>query len=253
MGYVMNLINFKKVSALAAMTATLTASFVVSAFMQPVKAQLGGETYDEMSYDQQNILFQLSLVRKPDSQRKNRLLGEFKEAVEVRFGSGEVCVTTDPNAQAPICATGTQQGRYVYDAKGYPILAKPFTVNKTLSNLTLRAEFFKAGQDPIIPNSKSDSIGYSVFEPQKTEPLLMYRLVNLDNINTQRAVNSLQYILKNNLFKNALPVFREDTLQDGPGCRDGGANKPCVGFGDIILHGQNPKSRSISEASDQPD
>lgn len=186
----------------------LTTVAVVSALMEPAAAQRArvGNGYSVTGTDEQNVDTQLRLFDTPDS-NSSPLIGDFLGSVDLERGNGEVCV-----GQAAICTTGTQQGRYFFNESGFPIFFRNFLPTRSQSNLNFRAELLTVADDPLqvrdYPSGVSRVIAYSIFQPGQTQPLFSARLTDFAAFDVNQAVNSLNYILDNNVLGRARPVIQ---------------------------------------------
>ncbi len=208
---------------------SIATGFGMSAFMESAEAQRRtGNTYSTTSGDQQSVLTQFSLVDvtrdgKPidedEKTKEDDKVGFFRGAIEnYTEGLGTLCIAgmetnTSSDIFAP-CRNGTARGRYIFDSSGYPIFLgrssfRP-TPSKTPFDGDLKAELFQAGEDPLFEDNPT-AIAYTILKPgeEETGSVLSpsYRLLNLAGLDINQAVNSLKYILENNLLDLATPVL----------------------------------------------
>lgn len=211
--------KMKLVMATALATVTAIGSFIESAEAQRSRR---GNTYSSTGSDEQSVLAQFSLVNATedgqpivDQEGANDYVGLFMGAIENYTGGfGEVCV-----GQAEVCDAGSpspDDPRYIVDSAGFPIFVQPFVPNSSPFDGDLRAEFFAANEDPLFdqifdqnPNDFSDAaIAYSILKPGEAEPVISYRL-DIAGLDQDQAVNSITYIIENNLLGEAQPVVTE--------------------------------------------
>jgi hypothetical protein len=210
------------------MTITLVIGLGMSAFIKPAEAQRRkGNTYSQTNEDEQNVKVQFSLVNATrdgipidDAVGESNSIGLFIGAIEnYAPAKGEICVGFIPDL-CPLSSNSSpfnQNSRYFYDSSGFPIfkLSNPLSTTGIPFDGNLLAQFVEPGQELYSPGYSPASIAYSIFRPDSIlgadEPVLSYRLLNLDSLDITQAVNSLEYILKNNLLGAAQPVIERST------------------------------------------
>ncbi len=213
------------------MTITLVTGFGMSAFIKPAEAQRRtGNRHSVASIDARSVTAEFSLVDvtidgKPidedEKTKKNDKVGFFRGAIEnYTEGKGTLCIAgdetntssdSDSDKFAP-CRNGTVRGGYIFDSSGYLIFrggSEAFTrdLSKSPFDGDLKAELFEAGEDPLFKDNPT-AIAYSILKPgeDETGSVSSYRLLNLVGLDINQAVNSLKYILENNLLGLATPV-----------------------------------------------
>jgi len=210
------------------MAITLITGLGMSAFIKPAEAQRRkGNTYSQTNEDEQFVGAQFSLVNATrdgipidDAVGESNSIGLFIGAIEnYAPAKGEICVGFIPDV-CPLSSNSSpfnQSSRYFYDSSGFPIfkLSNPLSTTGIPFDGNLLAQFVEPGQELYSPGYSPASIAYSIFRPDSIlgadEPVLSYRLLNLDSLDITQAVNSLEYILKNNLLGAAQPVIGRST------------------------------------------
>jgi hypothetical protein len=209
----------------------LATGFGMSAFMESAEAQTAarrrrGNTYSQMNNDETNLdsVFTLvnanregNLIR--EAVLENNNIGLFIGAIEdFDLADGRICFSSELGN--PDCAPGSNSSpfnastRYLYDSSGFPIFKSndSITTQGSPFNGNLLAQFVEPGQerDGSTGAARPASIAYSIFRSDSIlgtdEPVLSYRLLNLDGLDITQAVNSLEYILENNLLGASQPV-----------------------------------------------
>jgi len=244
---------------------SIATGFGMSAFMESAEAQTAdrrrGNTYSQMNNDETTLDFLFTLV---NATRDGNLINdavvgteEGTEDIGLFIGAienfdqavGRICFSSfEPN-----CAPGSNSSpfnegprysnlmrqRYLYDSSGFPIFNSnpPLTTQGSPLDGNLLAQFIEPGQELYgFPIVTSPVIAYSIFTADsiigEDEPVFSYRLLNLDSLDITQAVNSLEYILENNLLGASLPVFLSFTDSD--------TGKPVLflGGGDALVQNQ---------------
>jgi hypothetical protein len=214
----------------------LATGFGMSAFMESAEAQRRMvTTYSQPGEDEQFVNFQFSLVNATregipidDAAGANDRIGLFIGAIEnFAPATGEFCFSfsnerqTDCNP-SPSSSPFNQSSRYFYDSSGFPIFrpSDPLDTAGSSFDGNLLAQFVEAGEElyDTFPPSSPAAIAYSIFRADSIlgadEPVLTYRLLNLDGLDITQAVNSLEYILENNLLGASLTVIGRFTDSD---------------------------------------
>jgi hypothetical protein len=199
---------------------SIATGFGMSAFIEPTEAQITrriSNTYSQSVQNQTSVVGQFTLVNTTrdgnsignsivDQTPDNEKLGLFIGAIE-NYTSGN-----------GIFKQFQRDGglKVALDSSGYPILETPFTPSNTgFDGGDLVAEFIESDQNFRGRNT----IQYRLFNPKITEPFRSYTLdfLNLDgfgffpnialpsDFDTKKAVNSLTYILENNLLALTQP------------------------------------------------
>jgi hypothetical protein len=213
------------------MAITLITGLGMSAFIKPAEAQRRrGNTYSQTNENEQSVQVQFSLVNATrdgipidDAVGGSDSIGLFIGAIEnYARANGEICLAFSNDVQpdcnpSPSSSPFNQSSRYFYDSSGFPIfkLSNPLSTTGIPFDGNLLAQFVEPGQELYSPGYSPASIAYSIFRPDSIlgadEPVLSYRLLNLDSLDITQAVNSLEYILKNNLLGAAQPVIERST------------------------------------------
>jgi hypothetical protein len=207
---------------------SIATGFGMSSFMESAEARKRkGNDYSQAGENEQFVEAQFSLVNATREgipivdDNISLSIGLFIGAIEnydtVKEG-GEICRNFIPN----VCPPGSNSSpfnadtRYLYDSSGFPILKSPLSLTGSPFDGNLLAQFVEPGQEryfviggaPTITSPAA--IAYSIFRadsiPGADEPVFSYRLLNLDGLDIRQAVNSLEYILENNLLGAARPV-----------------------------------------------
>jgi hypothetical protein len=161
-------------------------------------------------------------------------IGLFRGAIEnYAPAQGLICLSSSIPYLEPYCAPGSsnytfnKSPRYRYDSSGFPIFVSysPLQTTGTPFDGDLLAQFVEpgrelmSGQSPFQGLEKPAAIAYSIFRTNSIlgadEPVFSYRLLNLAGLDITKAVNSLDYILENNLLGAAQPVLSRDTDSAG--------------------------------------
>jgi hypothetical protein len=196
--------------------------------MESAEAQRSrGNTYSHTNEDGQNVQAQFSLVNATregipidDAVGGNDSIRLFIGAIEnYTRAQGEICLSVSNDNQpdcnpSPSSSPFNQSSRYFYDSSGFPIF-RPSNGFRTIGspfNGNLLAQFIEPGQELYnIRGNSPAAIAYSIFRadsiPGVDEPVLSYRLLNLNSLDITQAVNSLEYILENNLLGASRPVI----------------------------------------------
>ncbi|MEA5601592.1 hypothetical protein [Nostoc sp. UHCC 0252] len=208
------------------MTFTIASTIITSTFVQPAIAQWRtGNTYSEMGENQAGVLSQFSLVNKTknfksinDEAKNNPNLGIFRGAIEnYQYGLAWACSTTFPGIYddkgnlLPPCNSGTRgtpptssRSVYFFDNSGFLLLIKPFNPSTVGFNGDLYAELIP--NDPLF-GGKRNTIGYKIFKPGQKQAVQTYRLdLSALDINQDKAINDLAYILQKDLLSKAIAV-----------------------------------------------
>lgn len=210
-----------KISKLAIVTG-LTSAIALGAFIESADAQAlrtrTGHTYSPTANDETTVTNQFTVVDTlpdgtviSDQASSNLNVGLFVGAIEdyaVVQGNVDIC---GDRANCPESSFNSDT-TYLYDSLGYPIFARPVeTITKPFDG-DLLVEFFAPGEDALFKNSNESTFGYTIVNPETSLPVSTYRLtlgnIGTGNFNQDEAVNSLSYILDNNLLgKSSRVIF----------------------------------------------
>ncbi len=225
----------------------LATGFGMSAFMESAEAQTAarrrrGNTYSQTNNDETTFDYLFTLV---NATRDGNLINAavvgtedsrlFIGAIEDFYlAEGRICFSSFEEN----CADGSNSSpfnastQYLYDSSGFPIsnsndslrtLGSPFDGN-------LLAELVEPGIEQYSPSRTTTDaiIAYSIFRGD--ERVSRYRLFNLASVDITQAVNSLEYILDNNLLGLTQPV-RDDI--------DTGSDQRIIlSVGDVLVQNQ---------------
>jgi len=195
------------------MAISLTTVFGVSAFMESAEAQRRtGNTYSQTGEDEQNVQAQFSLVNATregipidDAEGGNDSIGLFIGAIEnYSPAKGEICFNSFQEGCDPgfNISRFHESSRYLYNSSGFPIFMRemPLMARGIPFDGNLLAELVEPGIEQYSPSRTTTDaiIAYSIFRRDKR--VSRYRLFNLASVDIAQAVNSLEYILDNNLL-----------------------------------------------------
>jgi len=240
------------------MAALFATGMGMSAFIEPAEAaRRTGNDYSQTGENEQFVEAQFSLVNATregiliDDDDISLGIGLFIGAIEnydtvkAGIGAGEICLGFIPN----VCPPGSNSSpfnadtRYLYDSSGFPILKSPLSLTGSPFDGNLLAQFVEPGQErySVIGDAQTitspAAIAYSIFRadsiPGADEPVLSYRLLNLDSLDITQAVNSLEYILENNLLGASRPVVSRIFTDS-----DTGEPVLVLGIGDTLVQNQ---------------
>jgi hypothetical protein len=236
------------------MAALFATGMGMSAFIEPAEAaRRTGNDYSQTGENEQIVEAQFSLVNATrdgilidDAVGGNDSIGLFIGAIEnYSPATGEICLSFSNDRQtdcnpSPSSSPFNQSSRYFYDSSGFPIFRPSDPLRTTGSSFdgNLLAQFLKPGQElySTFPPSSPAAIAYSIFRADSIlgtdQPVLTYRLLNLDGLDITQAVNSLEYILENNLLGASLPVTGRNTDSDT------GNTITDLGIGDALVQKQ---------------
>jgi len=218
-------------------TTGLTSAIALGAFIESADAQVRrrrGNTYSPTSSNESSVIAQFTLVDTTEDgspildQETAARSGLFVGAIEnYALVNGSVCSRFNSNAATEeVCSNRSNSSSvnadpdYFYDSSGFPIFLQsdPLSPLSPPINGNLSAQLFLPGEDLLFLNSKETVIAYSIINPETDEELFTVRLLptgtvgspggysGIDDFNFEEAVNSLSYILENNLLSRARPV-----------------------------------------------
>jgi hypothetical protein len=216
--------------------------FGMSAFMERAEAQRAtGNSYSQPDINELRVDAQFDFVNtKKEGERLLNTQGDFVGrrflgAIE-NYTKGEGILCSDGiddkinDKDNPICKKGYIKGSYFFDSANYPIFKTAFQPSTNPFDGDLVAEFLNYGQKPIFKdalyfdefdkffekNPNQNAIVYSIVKPGETENAVFSYLLKLsdipnndrcENVNDEcRSLNDLEFILKNNLLGQAVPV-----------------------------------------------
>lgn len=196
----------------------LTSAIVLGAFVESADAQFLrrrlGHTYSLTSGDEQTLTDQFTLVDTSldgttiiDQALSDPDIGLFVGAIEdYADASGTVSICPDFNCSSNL----NSSPRFVYDSNGYPVFEQPVQTSPESFDGNLLAEFIPGGEDPLLRSVENDAIAYTIFNQETGLEVSTYRLnlipedlANIPDFDRDQAVNSLTYILENNLLGNS--------------------------------------------------
>ncbi len=224
------------------MAALFATGIGMSAFIEPAEAaRRRGNDYSQTGEDEQFVQAQFSLVNATregipiDDDDRSLGIGLFIGAIEnyTPAEEGELCIDFIPDV-CPLSSNSSpfnQSSRYFYDSSGFPIFRSdaPLKPQGSPFDGNLLAQFIEPGQELYGQvGTPTAAIAYSIL--RRDEPVFSYRLLDLDRFDITQAVNSLEYILDNNLLGLAKPVIGRFT--------DSGNLIVGLGIGDALVQGQ---------------
>lgn len=224
------------------MAALFATGMGMSAFIEPAEAaRRTGNDYSQTGEDEQFVQAQFSLVNATregipiDDDDISLGIGLFIGAIEnYTPAQGEICLVfflqpdCVPNSHS---SPFNESSRYLYNSSGFPIFRRdnPLRTTGIPFDGNLLAQFIEPGQELYGQvGTPTAAIAYSILRGD--EPVFSYRLLDLDRFDITQAVNSLEYILDNNLLGLAKPVIGRFT--------DSGNLIVGLGIGDALVQGQ---------------
>jgi len=226
------------------MAALFATGMGMSAFIEPAEAaRRTGNDYSQTGEDEQFVQAQFSLVNATregipiDDDDISLGIGLFIGAIEnYSPAKGEICLAFSNDVQpdcnlSPSSSPFNQSSRYLYNSSGFPIF-RPTDPLRTIGSSfdgNLLAQFIESGQELYGQvGTPTAAIAYRILRGD--EPVFSYRLLDLDRFDITQAVNSLEYILDNNLLGLAKPVIGRFT--------DSGNLIVGLGIGDALVQSQ---------------
>ncbi len=235
--------NINKLAVATSLTSAIAlGAFVESADAQVLRRRLG-HTYSRTSVNETEIEAQFNLFDTTEDgkpildQDPSAQIGLFVGAIEdYTLVSGAVCSNssfilpgTDEFSEIEaVCKDRSNSSKvnadstYLYDDSGYPIFLESYPLTPdpmwTPINANLSVQLYERGKDPLFLDSQEPTIAYSITNPETDEILFTARLFStgtdgetvgyseIVNFNSEEAVNSLSYILENDLLAKASPL-----------------------------------------------